>query len=252
MDDTTSEKHAPPPDTAAGNVPWGSYWSATREPLYSLVFLLPLILFYEAGSFFIREAVGYERQLVAHKLVQRLAAWFGTDAAWIPGIALVVTLTIWHVQKRAAWRIEPRFLLAMGAESLALTIPLFVFGNVLLEAGGVGGGAIWQRIVLAIGAGVYEELVFRLALIALLIWMLHDWLRTPKRLAWPIAVALAAVLFAICHVRPIGSEAFVWSAFLLRAVAGAYLAVVLVTRGLGIATGCHAAFNVILVLARGV
>jgi hypothetical protein len=56
----------------------------------------------------------------------------------------------------------------------------------------------------------------------------------------------AATLFAWCHYQPVGLDVFAWSTFLVRLAAGAYLTLVFIWRGLGIAVGCHAAFNLFL------
>ena len=93
-----------------------------------------------------------------------------------------------------------------------------------------------------------EELVFRLYLITMLMGLLTVVCRVPKRVALPIAVVLAALAFAGCHFGPIGSETFSWPLFVMLTVAGAYLAVVFAVRGLGVATGCHAAYNVMSLL----
>jgi len=60
---------------------------------------------------------------------------------------------------------------------------------------------------------------------------------------------VAGLLFAMCHFAPIGSDAFRWTSFWFRFVAGIYLGLVYVGRGIGSAAGAHAVFNVELVLA---
>jgi membrane protease YdiL (CAAX protease family) len=102
-----------------------------------------------------------------------------------------------------------------------------------------------EQIVLALGAGVYEELVFRLYLIAGLMLLFESGFQLRKKHSAPLAIGLSAIVFAACHFSPIGSEAFGWRPFLMLVIAGAYLGVVFSWRGLGVAAGCHAAFNLI-------
>lgn len=232
------------------------YREATRRPLCCLVFLFPLVAAYELGALLLRPEAGPEQRLVAQRLIQQLLAWLGTDAVWVPGAALLLTLVIWQLWSRGSWRVRGRVPLLMVIESLVLTLPLFVLRGLFQEttAGppdAAPGDVLRARLVLALGAAVYEELVFRLYLISGLIYLLVHACRVPKRAAIPAAVALAALVFAACHLRPIGSESFAWPLFLMLTAAGGYLAVIFVLRGLGVSTGCHAAYNLIA-LALGV
>jgi membrane protease YdiL (CAAX protease family) len=115
----------------------------------------------------------------------------------------------------------------------------------LLQPVEVAVAGLGGQMVLVLGAGIYEELVFRLYLVSGLAWLLKGVCRVPKRAALPAAVVLAALIFAACHLRPIGADTFEWPQFLALTVAGGYLAVVFVVRGLGVATGCHVAYNLV-------
>lgn len=229
------------------------YREVTREPLYCLVFLFPLVAAYELGAVFLRPQAWPEQRLVAQRLIQQLVAWFGTDAVWAPGAALLLTLLAWQVWSRKPWRLRGGVPLLMVAESLLLAAPLFVLARLLPQGTGPGGVGIAPEglrvyLVLALGAAVYEELVFRFYLISGLRRLLTDVCHVPKGAARITAMALAAVAFGACHLKPIGAETFAWPLFLMLTAAGAYLAFVFVFRGLGVATGCHAAFNLISLL----
>jgi len=230
-----------------------TYWQAARQPLCCLVFLFPLVAAYEMGALVLRPEAWPEQRLVAQSLIQHLGAWLGTDAVWVPGAALVLTLVIWQVWSRESWRLRAWIPLLMIGESLLLTPPLFVLGMLLQQmSGGPAGETLRVQIVLALGAGVYEELVFRLYLISALTGLLTVVCRLPRRTAIRAAVVLAALAFAGCHFGPIGSETFSWPLFVMLTAAGAYLSVIFALRGLGVATGCHAAYNLIsLLLASG-
>ncbi len=227
------------------------YWEATREPLHCLVFLLPLVVTYEVGALLLRPQAWPEQRLVAQRLIQQLAAWLGTDAVWVPGAALLLTLLIWQFSRGKPWRVCGRIPLLMIFESLVLTLPLFVLGKLLQQTTGPAAGeGLRVQVVLALGAGVYEELVFRFYLISGLRRLLGGVCRAPRRAAIVTAAVLAALIFAACHLQPIGSETFAWPRFLMLATAAGYLSVVFVLRGLGVSTGCHAAYNLISLALR--
>ena len=226
-----------------------TYWDATREPLYCLVFLLPMVLVYEFGAIMLRPAVWPEQQLFAQSLVERVLEWFGAVGFWAPGVLLLATLLIWHLLARHSWQMRAWIPLLMAVECLLLTLPLFMLDQVLLQIAALSTPEVKLRLLLSIGAGIYEELVFRLYLIVGLVSLLADGLRLPRKFATPAAAALSAIAFAVCHMHPIGSAEFTWPTFLFYCAAGGYLALLFVQRGLGISTGCHTAYNLLLVVA---
>ena len=69
-----------------------------------------------------------------------------------------------------------------------------------------------------------------------------------RPIATACAIVLAAAAFALCHFDPIGNDIFAWRSFWFRMAAGVYLGVLFASRGLGVATGCHTAHNVLRVL----
>jgi membrane protease YdiL (CAAX protease family) len=224
--------------------------------LCSLVFLLPLVAAYELGALLVRPSMWPEQRLVAQRAIQQLAAWFGTDAVWVPGAALVATLILWQIVGRRPWRVPAWVPPAMILESVVLAVPLFVLGELLQQtveprAADPTSGGRAGLVVLALGAGIYEELVFRFGLVVGLSALLGSIDRVPKRAAAATAATLAALAFAVCHFRPIGVEAFAWPRFLVLAAAGGYLSLVFLARGLGISTGCHVAYNLIWLAVTG-
>jgi hypothetical protein len=227
---------------------WRQYVEETRRPLYCLLFLFPLVATYEFGALILRPTTWPGRQLVAHSLILKMLGWLGGSGFWLPAIVLLLTLLIWHVLERHPWRIHGWVLPLMAIESVLLTAPLFVLGQVILTATAPAQGDLREPIVLALGAGVYEELVFRLYQIAALTLLLENVLRTPRRVCRPLVIVISAIVFALCHFEPIGSAPYSWRHFTLLVLGGAYLALVFVGRGLGVAAGCHAAKNLIPLL----
>src|SRR5213079_1728732 len=95
-------------------------------------------------------------------------------------------------------------------------------------------------VVLSLGAGVYEELVFRLIAFTLLNVLLIDlWkLRKPHAYLW--MVLISAVTFALYHY--LGTERFGWRTFAFRTAAGIYFGLLFLLRGFGITAVAHAGY----------
>lgn len=247
----------PPPDSAAGQL----YFYVTQRPWPSLVFILPMLLIFEIGTYM--RTGGTARggsQLVASYLIEWLVTSMRSESdashllAMAPGLLLVAILLTWHVAARHPWRFDLSVLPGMLGESLIWTIPLFAFGGLLqqqaLLAGDPAARAEWiDKVIRSFGAGIYEELVFRLICITLLVILLIDIARLPRAFAAGVIIAASALLFAAQHHPPLGAEPFNIVRFSFRTGAGLYLAGLFVFRGFGIAAGCHAFYNVLLVTA---
>ncbi len=237
----------PAPSTSKPSRPrfgFARYWEATQEPLYCLLLLLPLVATYEFSAMMLRPVPNAESPLVAHLLLHRFLSWFGGTSVWLPGLVLLGALLAWHVATRNAWRVHLVYFPIMVLESLLLTVPLFVIGR--LEMAAVRQAGLGDRVVLALGAGIFEELVFRLCLIGALLLFFRDALNVRKSAAAVFAISIAALLFALCHFKPIGNIDWAWLPFTKLLLDGVYLSFVFVGRGLGIATSCHAAYNIML------
>ena len=112
---------------------------------------------------------------------------------------------------------------------------------------------ILANIVTGIGAGIYEELVFRLILICILMLLLQDVLRLNHMNSIVLSVLISAALFSAHHHidfisgQPNATDPFNWTRFAFRTIAGIYFAVLFAIRGFGITAGTHAFYNIIAV-----
>lgn len=112
---------------------------------------------------------------------------------------------------------------------------------------------ILTNIVTGIGAGIYEELVFRLILICILMLLLQDALRLNHMNSIVLSVLISAALFSAHHHidffsgQPNATDPFNWTRFAFRTIAGIYFAVLFAIRGFGITAGTHAFYNIIAV-----
>jgi membrane protease YdiL (CAAX protease family) len=107
-------------------------------------------------------------------------------------------------------------------------------------------------LVLCLGAGIYEELVFRLILLTVLSLFVRDLLLFPPRVTALFVVLTSAVLFSSYHY--LGAEAFhwntvaAWRTFAFRTLAGIYFGALFLTRGFGVTAATHAAYDILVLL----
>ena len=242
--------------------PPATYWFRSQQPLSSLFMLLPLIVVYEVGVLF----CAYDPTLtlpdvLAHSMIARFVTVFGITPRLLPGLIVVVLLLSMHVFHGQRSPFSPRLYLNMGIEAGLLSVPLFVFMLVLgrqmwalvpLQAA-AHAPISWQaQMFLSLGAGIYEELLFRVIAIALLHYILVDYLALPDTLGTALTVAGSALAFALYHfdlsAGPGQEHAFSFPSFVCYAFGGVYLAVVYVLRGFGIAASTHACYDILVTL----
>lgn len=252
--------------------PLPSYWQRSRQPLQGLFFLLPMIVLYELGTlvYATDHANGVIRFIYARSLLSDFFELLGATGYYLPGLIVGIVLLSWHLVRGDPWRMEPRLYLSMWIEAVILALPLLVYALVLFrqpsqQAVGVdrvvawlenlvslrlaAGPDQWQtQLVFSIGAGIYEELLFRLIGIALLHLLLVDVLALPHRLGAAMAVFLSALAFALYHFSE--NNPFALTKCLFYVGAGIYFAAVYVIRGFGIVAGTHAVYDVIVVVLQ--
>ncbi len=245
----------PAPAQPAGEARIG-YIEASGYPLTSLLFVIPLMVAYEVGTrWYASDPVSHvEQRIVAFNLMQQFFALWGAGGQYMPAGAVASILVAWHLARGDNWAARPTVLLGMAIESAMYAVPLvalgYAFQHYLPLYPVTPNGNPRALLVLSIGAGVYEELVFRLVAFNVLSFLLVDLLRMPKLTALPLMVLTSAVAFSLYHYKPSGTESFYWETFVFRTLAGIYFGLIFACRGFGLTAGAHAGYDIAIVLLR--
>ncbi len=268
----------PLPLLAAGDTP--GYWNEARRPLPTLLFVLPFVLVYECGVAW----CGAQAPQVRNGADHWMRSWMldaGLTYAWLLPAALFTGLLAWQIAGRYPWRCSFDTLTGMFGESLLFALLLIVGGqslNLVFHRYGFETLAVTQaapvqlppgatRAISFLGAGIYEEVMFRLALLPLGYYLLRA-MMLPRRAALVLAVLISSGLFAAAHyVDPASGSVWsglweplarvratpaLWYGFTFRLFAGLLFSLLLLTRGFGITVGCHALYDLLAgVLMQG-
>jgi hypothetical protein len=224
-----------------------TYWEGARRPLQSLLFLLPLIAVYEMGLLALDHG---EADVAARALLRWFFEGFGATGYYLPGLLVAGVLLAIHVARGDPWEVRPGVHALMWAESLIWTLPLLVLALLLFRQPVTQQAATaelgWRaHLVFSLGAGIYEELVFRLVAIAVLHLLCADLLRLSGAWATTLSVGGSALAFALYHFTP--PEPFHALRFVFYTAAGLYFAGIYLSRGFGVAAGTHAIYDMIAV-----
>ena len=232
-----------------------SYWLTSRRPLEMLVFLIPFILLYEICLVFVLRNDQGTITNRAHKWLVRYFDFAIPEEIGLsfPSMVIFVVLLLWHVLSRHAWRPSWPTIGLMVVESALLTLPLVVLSRFVHELVPMAGQAEpilrglgpMGLIAISIGAGLYEELLFRMLLFFLVHAFVVDLLRFSSVIGTVLAIILSAILFALYH-PPVGPEATYTTARAFFYVsAGLFFGVIYVFRGFGIVVAVHAFYDLI-------
>jgi hypothetical protein len=234
------------------SLPVAGYFQQSQRPLTCLALLLPLVGLYEIGTLVAQPAAAMHEhsRVVAFSLLQWFFGVFGATSFHLPALAVVSILVAWHALSGDPWIIHVPTTLGMAAESVLLAAPLLTLSRLISPAAAAAAptGGWLEEVTLSLGASIYEELLFRLILISFLGMLFVDIAKLKRPTGYALAVVISSALFAGHHYRPLGNEAFDLGSFAFRSAAGMYLAAVFVLRGFGLAVGCHAAYDLAIVL----
>jgi membrane protease YdiL (CAAX protease family) len=237
-----------------------SYWELSRRPLMSLVFIAPILLAYELGVLTL--GAGQPRNAADIWLRQSLSALGFGQYVLLPLLTFGVLLG-WHHVRHDPWHIRPRVIGVMWLESLVLGVALLVFANLLGSwlpplSLAPGERSAWSKLIGYLGAGCYEELLFRLLLLSG-IALAAKYAGLNRRGSLIAAIGISSVAFAAVHYRfelslfgwsigPAYGDSFAWFTFLFRTAAGVFFGCLFVLRGFGIVVGAHALYDVLVLL----
>lgn len=240
------------------------YWREVRAPRYSLLFAFPLLLLYEVLAFTLSRGEVTGVRNGADVLLKSLFILFGGRTGLTVFAALLVGggAALALADYRRAGRIELQYFAWMTLEAIAyglsfgmvagtltvLLIPgMALIGKVpALAAGSLAGFSLPTQLVISLGAGIYEELLFRVILVGGLAWMAGKLLGLSRTAAGVFAVVLGALIFSAFHyIGPYG-EPLDLGSFAFRTVAGLLFSGLYLLRGFGITAWTHALYDVFL------
>ena len=193
------------------------------------------------------------------------SAFFAIGGRWGPvafGILLVLgtVFIIARDLKRSGERLKPWVFAAMSAESVVLA----------LLVGGIVGGLTAQllhslpglaiaspqhpqklglmtQMTVSLGAGLYEELLFRVLLTSGLAMAVRVVLGVVGGVGLVASVGSALIFSAFHYVGPYG-DALALPSFAFRAIAGLFFSGLYLTRGFGVTAWTHALYDIFLLV----
>ena len=226
------------------------YFQKSKSPFYSFIITLPIFLLYELGLFLMRGTEFSYIKNGADVLIEDMIATLGFDIFYISSsIFLLAFFIIAYYQKKNydSFTIYKSYLSIMLFESFVYALLLFLLlGNMSLYLMDISVEDIKFNIILSLGAGIYEELIFRVFSIFILYKFISFIFKSMRHFSTQFsALLLSSILFSLFHFM--GTESFSQEAFTIRFIAGILLGILYINRGFGITAITHSFYDIFVI-----
>jgi membrane protease YdiL (CAAX protease family) len=228
----------------------------TRNLLTSLVLVFPLLIVYQIGVLFTLPMLNG-----ADFLTTLLFRTFGLSVqgylAFVGGVVVLFAIAVAVLHRRQ--RFDSRMVLPVLLESsiYALTmgsvivlIMTKVLGISPRLAATLESQGLLARLIMSVGAGVYEETVFRLGLLGGLAVLFERVFGVVRWAAVLVAFVLSAAAFSAVHHLPPYGDPLTVGLFTFRMLAGVFFGLLFWFRGFAVAVYTHALYDVYVLLIR--
>lgn len=235
-----------------------NYWEQSRDLFNSMVLVAPLFVVYQIGVLTtggVQNGVDFVTRFLFEIFGGNLTLYLAFNVAVL--VALAIALAVLRKKSQLHPRIWGPVLLESTFYALALSSVINLILRVLHVpphlAAGLGEMSVFSRVVLSVGAGFYEELVFRLLLFSGLVWVGKNVLKLSNWASVVGAVILSSLMFSGIHYVGALGDAFTLNSFLYRFFAGVIFAILYRMRGFAVAVYTHAIYDIfVLVVFKSV
>ena len=229
-----------------------SYFLQTRSSFYSFLFTIPLFFIYEVGILFLSKDDILVVRNGADFLMRSILESFGIFGLYGLGaiflIGFIVTY-IYFFNDKSNKSIRADYLFIMVFESVCWALVLyFLLSKFMLVLMNPIGKTITQQVTLAVGAGIYEEFLFRVMLISGLTGIIGFVFLWREKVRKAAALIIAAGIFSAFHFVGDYGDFFSMELFLLRFFAGIILGILYIARGFGITAYAHSIYDLIVLI----
>jgi len=213
--------------------------------LTQVVLVFPALLFYELGVL----ALGLRQRNGVDLITDEIGARIGYGPfSLLLLITFAVLVFVLRREQRFEWKALVPVLLESGIYALTMgTFIIFVMVDILHMNPRMALGPL-DKVVLALGAGVHEELFFRLLLLGGLAYVLERAL--PRTTAILLAFLISSALFSAAHHMGKLGDPFTAGVFTYRLLAGLVFATIYWFRGFAVAVYTHALYDVYVMILR--
>ncbi|MCB1196091.1 CPBP family intramembrane metalloprotease [bacterium] len=228
-----------------------AYHRFTRHRYYSLFLALPLFIMYESGIIWVHHNARFSARNLVDVIIKKFISYFDSSGFFACSVFafLLVILIIRPKQDVLLFRASYFLLMVFESFMLALILAftaqkssMFFLSVSIIKSDTVA------NIILSLGAGIYEELFFRVVLFGSLVYFLKKIMNIPLFVSIVFSAMISSALFSLSHYG--GSYGDQWSlySFCYRFVSGIFFCLLYRARGFAVAAHTHALYDIFIAL----
>ncbi|KAA3659220.1 MAG: CPBP family intramembrane metalloprotease [Calditrichaeota bacterium] len=235
-----------------------NYHKNTQHLAFGMLAVMPAIIFYEVVVRWYYQDMVLEVRNSAEIFLKDFIYAIGLrEPVILLGVYLLATLIIVLYARKRDYTfpgLSAYFLVVFESiiyAALLGTVTASITNQILsLQTGGLAEfEAMLPQILMSLSAGIWEEILFRLIMLGLLLYFFNQLMRSKRWLQIAIATFVSSVIFSVFHYASF--EYFTWSSFTFRFVAGCILGLLFVHRGLAVAVYTHSFYDFFYFLQNG-
>ena len=230
---------------------FANYFRYSKNHISSFIFIFPLLLLYELMSFLIFNSQTYIIRNSADSVLRDLFSYFFVfnSIHYYTLLFLIFSIYILKVVKDdfSNYTINVKYLFLMYLEGCVLGIfLLLLLNNNFLSYTVDFYDNLFLTFYLCLGAGIWEEILFRFILINLL-FVMFKYINLRKNFSFFISIIISGIIFSAFHYIGSGADLYTHHSFIVRFLGGVILSFIYIYRGLGVSSMTHFCYDLFLV-----
>lgn len=226
------------------------YYNYTKNNLISILFIFPFFLMYEVLAFFLFDSSDYiirnSADIVLRDFLSILTQ--NTFLSYNNILLIFIFLYIVYNFNKNIYRFKISYIFFMFLEGILFGFILVIILNGFSFLNYNYSYFLYDYTFMfysCLGAGIWEEILFRLILLNILLFGAKKILNYNASLI--ISVLLSSFLFSLFHYIGSSGDVFMLYTFIVRFAGGIFLSILYLYRGLGISMISHIIYDFILV-----
>ena len=228
------------------------YSNSIQDYFYNLILIFPFLISYEILGLIVNYNLPFEIRNGADVLLRQAFLYFGIYGKFfLLALILIFPILIFLKGKNKLTNenFKSPYLFFMIFEGIIFgAILFFIFKNIpdLLIVGKKDLG-IMEKLYLIIGAGIFEEFIFRFIPIGTIVYLFYKLFKFNFTIVFIPILIFSSFVFSGFHYIGTFGDYFDWSSFLLRFSAGIYLGAIFQYRGFGICVITHIFYDFLVI-----
>tara|TARA_R110002096_G_scaffold436022_2_gene665267 strand:+ start:5781 stop:6506 length:726 start_codon:yes stop_codon:yes gene_type:complete len=233
-----------------------TYFSDTKTLLYSFLLSLPVFLAYEVLILISQPDASHVVRISVDVWFKYIFTSLGVNAVSISLLLVALFgLFILYKERERLKTLRFKFFPIMIGEAMIYAVVVAFITQTLVSlifnisaTDPITQLTGLQKFALSLGAGLYEELFFRVILVSVFLLIFNKVFNNVKWASITASVVLSALLFSAVHYIGDMGDPFTFSSFMFRFIFGLILNGIYVARGFGVAVWTHALYDVMVLL----